>query len=175
MSLIYITGAPGSGKTTIQKELIKLGYDARDIDDQSFGGPHNKATGELVTIPPADLRPSDWFDAHEWRLYPVAFKKLKAESLKKDIIVCGVAESDVEILPLFDKVLYLALSNNVLIDRLGVRTDNDYGKNDFEIKEILERKYKLDKRYRAPLALEIDAARPLNEVVNEIISNLSTK
>ena len=175
MSLIYITGAPGSGKTTIQKELIKLGYDARDIDDQSFGGPYNKATGELVTIPSADLRPSDWFDVHEWRLYPEAFKKLKAESLKKDIIICGVAESDTKILSLFDKVLYLALSDNVLIDRLEVRTDNDYGKNDFEIKEILERKHKLDERYGSLLVLGIDAVRPLNKVVNEIISNLSTK
>ena len=39
MSLFYITGTPGTGKTTIQKELIKRGYEALDIDQRRFGGP----------------------------------------------------------------------------------------------------------------------------------------
>ncbi|MBM3210009.1 hypothetical protein FJZ39_01540 [Candidatus Saccharibacteria bacterium] len=98
MSLIYVTGAPGAGKTTLQKEFNTRGYETRDIDSSNLGGPHNKSTGEQVTIPPVDQRTPEWFEAHEWRVYPHAFDTLRSEARNKNIILFGVAESDGEIL-----------------------------------------------------------------------------
>lgn len=172
MTLIYVTGAPGSGKTTLQKELSRRGYETRDIDNSDLGGPHNKNTGELVTIPPADQRSPEWFEAHEWRIYLDAFTKLKDEATDKDIILCGVAASDGEILYIFDKIMYLNLDDKILTDRLKSRLDNDYGKNDFEVLEILDRKHGLDAKYASLNVIDIDATKTLDEVAGEIISHM---
>lgn len=172
MPLIYVTGAPGIGKSTLQKEFIKRGYDARDIDDSSLGGPHNKATGTIVDIPQARDRTPDWFDAHEWRVYPDAFKRLKDEARNKNIIIFGVASSDSSILPVFDKIMYLDIDDETLTDRVRNRRVNDYGKNDFELVDILNRKHALDRKYSLLDVAQIDASKALNEVAEQIISQL---
>lgn len=173
MSLIYVTGAPGSGKSSLQKELESRGYETHDLDDRSLGGPHNKSTNELVVIPPTDKRTPEWFDEHEWRIYPEAIKDLKNQAASKDIFICGVAASDGDILPLFDKILYLDIDDDTLKHRLSSRSDNDYGQNDFEVSEILGRKRALDLKYAKLKVTKIDATKPLGDVADEIISKIA--
>ncbi len=67
MAFIYIKGTPGSGKTTIRKELVRLGYEAHDADDKDMGGPYNNATNERVTYPEGAPSP-EWFAAHSYGL-----------------------------------------------------------------------------------------------------------
>lgn len=172
MSLIYVTGAPGVGKTTLHNEFINRGYDARDIDDPSLGGPHNISTGERVIIPSAAERTPDWFKKHEWRVYSHAFNELRRASSTEDILVFGVAASDNEILHVFDKIIYLSLDDDSLASRLLNRQGNDYGKNPYELNEILDRKRRLDEKYASMGVVSIDAARPLNDVADDIASNL---
>lgn len=172
MSLIYITGAPGSGKSTLQKELISRGYDARDIDNSEFGGPYNKLSGKKVIIPPADHRSPAWFEEYEWRIHHYAFTELKAKASKTDIIICGVAASDGEILHVFDKIMYLALDDMTLTTRLKTRHDNDYGKNEFELLEILNRKHGLDEKYSSFNVITINASQSLSKVSDEILSHM---
>ena len=172
MSLIYVTGAPGAGKTTLQKELSARGCDTRDIDNSGLGGPYNKSTNKQVIIPPADQRSPEWFEAHEWRVDPVAFDTLKTEAATKDIIVCGVAASDDQILHVFDKIIYLNVDDAALINRLNSRIDNDYGKNDFDQQEILKRKHGLDIKYASADAIHVNANKSLLEVVDEILSHI---
>lgn len=169
MAVFYITGAPGSGKTTLQKELHRRGYVAFDIDNPRFGGPYNKSSGKRVVIPPAEKRSPDWFEAHEWRVSLDGIEALKNEANDKMIFLCGVAASDGQALHLFDKILYLQLDEATLKRRLGARTDNDYGKNDFELREIMERKRGLDAKYAALGVTTIDANKPLDEVVDEVL------
>lgn len=172
MAFIYITGAPGIGKTTIQKYLQSKGFKAHDLDDSRFGGPHSKASGERVVIPPAEQRDDDWFDRHEWKIYRTAFEELKQESKDKDIIICGVAESDREVIDLFNKVVYLNVDDDELKERLLSRTGNDYGKNSSELTEILHRKKKLDERYTDPFFSRVDASGSLESVVSHIIAKI---
>lgn len=173
MPFIYITGAPGSGKSTLQKELTKSRFEVYDIDSPQFGGAHNKASGEKVVIPPSEERTDNWFKQHEWRIYRDAFEKLKKESAEKLIIICGVAESDKDITDLFDNILYLKIDDDELTRRISTRTDNDYGKNDFELKEIMRRKHALDDRYTDSDNIHlVDASGTLNSVVNKIISHI---
>lgn len=172
MSLLYVTGAPGSGKSTLQKELSERGYHTRDIDNSGLGGPYNKSTGQQVIIPPADQRTPEWFKEHEWRVHHDAFDQLKADASDKDIILCGVAASDTEILHVFDQIIYLRLTDETLTNRLKSRIGNDYGKNDFELSEILKRKHGLDQKYSALDVTTIDANKSLSEVADEIISRI---
>lgn len=172
MSLIYVTGAPGVGKTTLQKEFEKRGFETRDIDNSNLGGPHNKSTGQRVTIPPADQRTPEWFNAHEWRVYPHAFDALKKEAGDKNIILFGVAASDGEILHVFDKILYLNIDDDTLSNRIANRDGNDFGKNEFELKNIMDRKRGLDDKYSSLDIINIDASKSLDEVSQSIIHHI---
>ncbi len=169
MALIYITGAPGSGKTSLQKELQSRGYETHDLDDHSLGGPYNKSTNKLVVIPPTDKRTPEWFDEHEWRIYPEAIKDLKEQAAAKDIFICGVAASDGDILPLFDKIFYLDIDDSTLKERLSSRSDNDYGQNDFEVSEIITRKHGLDSKYAGQDAIHINATQSIDKVADDIL------
>lgn len=174
MSLIYVTGAPGVGKTTLQKEFDRRGFDTRDIDNSQLGGPHNKKTGERVIIPPANKRTPEWFATHEWRVYPHAFTALKDEASDHDIILFGVAASDGEILHVFDKIMYLNIDDETLRRRIQNREENDFGKNEFEMQDILNRKHGLDEKYGNLNAIDIDATKSLCEVADEIVSHIPT-
>lgn len=170
MSLIYVTGAPGAGKSTLQKALSQRGLEALDLDGSGLGGPHNKQSGARTVVPPADQRTPEWFDAHEWRIDLSAIEALSQRAQDKDVFLCGVAASDGEMLHYFSKILYLALDDKTLKERILARQGNDYGKNDFELKEILERKRKLDAKYAGLDVIEIDASRTVDEVADDIVS-----
>lgn len=165
MPLIYITGAPGVGKSTIQQALKAEGYEAHDIDDPMWGGAYNKQADERVAIPPAELRDPAWFDTHEWRTDLDALKQLKERAKNQQVFVCGVTPNDEPILPLFDKVYYLQLDEEALKQRLNARVGNDYGKNDFELTEILKRKKRLDELHDLNKSEMVDATQAPSEIV----------
>jgi len=178
MPLIYITGAPGAGKSTTQEQLQSLGFIAYDIDNRRFGGPYNLASGLPVVIPPASEREDDWFNRHEWRINTAAIEALKVEAdqnPEKPIFLCGVAPSDEEILPIFDKIIYLSLSDAQLTERLDRNGHNDYGNNESEKQQILERKAKLDARYKRLGVLTIDATMPKEAVAQSIVDSTHIK
>lgn len=169
MSLIYITGVPGAGKTTVQKELESRGYEAYDIDQPRFGGPVNLATGESVTVPPIEERSAEWFDQHEWRVSRVAIEKLKQESEGKTVYLCGTATTDHLVWDLFDKVLYLQLDEATLRSRLASREGNDFGKTENELQLILTRYSDAQKNLENLDVTLIDASTQIGKTLEEII------
>ena len=173
MSFIYVTGAPGVGKSTLQKELSLRGFEVYDIDDAKLGGAHNKASGERVVIPPAKDRKPEWYDEHEWRVDQAAVNALKEQAVDRTIFICGVAPDDEAILPLFDKIFYLKLDEHSLKQRIAARVDNDYGKNANELTQILERQKRLDARYIKSNAVVVDATLPPSEIVDLIVQFLA--
>jgi adenylate kinase family enzyme len=171
MSFIYITGAPGSGKSTLQKELSARGLDVYDIDDPELGGAHNKDSGQRVTIPLAQDRRTDWYDKHEWRIDRIALSNLKKNSANTTII-CGVAPDDGDILNLFDKVFYLRVDDINLKIRIAMRTDNDYGKNPHELADILKRKKILDSKYDNFRAFMVDAMLTPSDIADYVLAEI---
>lgn len=171
MSLIYVTGAPGSGKSTIVRSLQKLDLEAYDIDSPRFGGPFNLLSGKRVVIPPVDERSEDWFSHHEWRIDEegIAGLKKKADKQMETIYLCGVAEGDKKILHQFDKIIYLRLEDNQLTKRLVNRIDNDFGKKESEREIIFERKRQLDERYSEFNSIDVDVSQTVNQVVRDVI------
>ncbi len=173
MSLFYVTGVPGTGKSTVQQALQQRGYEAHDIDEPDFGGPVNKATGESTTVPPIEERSPNWFDEHEWRISRPAIEDLKARSEGKNVYLCGTATTENLVWDLFDKVLYLNIDEETLKSRIATRADNDFGKTENELQLILER-YKSAKQNLSKLNLTlIDATKPISQVVREVIEQTS--
>jgi len=175
MSLFYVTGVPGTGKSTIQKELQKRGYEAYDVDEPAFGGPVNKATGKPTTVPPIEERRPEWFDEHEWRISRQAIEDLKTRSEGKTIYLCGTATTENLVWDLFDMVLYLNIDEETLRSRIAARTDNDFGKTEHELRLILER-YKAAQQNIGKLNVTlIDATKPVRQVVEEVIKQGSSR
>jgi dephospho-CoA kinase len=173
MALIYITGAPGAGKSTVQTELQSRGEVTYDMDDPDLGGPYNLQSGLLVTIPPADQREPDYFDKHEWRIYIPKIEALKTKAVDKNIFVCGVAPSDQEILHIFDKIVYLELEDEVLLQRLQTRENNDYGRNKSDVEQIMKRKHEYDQRYaNLGSVIVINAILPVAKLTDAIIAQI---
>lgn len=169
MSLFYITGTPGTGKTTIQKELLNRGYEALDIDQRRFGGPVNLKTGERTRVPPIEDRSPDWFEQHEWRVSRSGVEELKAEAKDKDIYLCGATTTEHLVWDLFDKVFYLNVDEETLRNRVLNREDNDFGKGEGELEIILDR-YRASQEKLATLgATVIDATGSIDEAVDLVI------
>lgn len=168
MSLIYIKGTPGSGKSAIRRELEKRGFEAHDADDKDMGGPYNNANNERVEYPYWPPKP-EWFDEHSYRLIAEAIQALHDKARDKTIFLCGTASNEDELWHLFDTVLFLDIDEATLKNRIATRTDNDYGKTPHELELIME-KYRADiKKRDLPGVITIDATQPLDVVIQGIL------
>ncbi len=167
MAFIYVTGPPGSGKSALAKALRAQGLDAYDEDDPAVGSAHNLETGEPVAIPDVDHRDADWFSRHEWRILDAVKQRLRSKAKTTTVILFGNSVKPADQAKFFDKVCYLQLDEQTLRNRILARTDNDYGKTDHELQQILQRKTEMDDRYRGSDTI-IDATKPLEEVATAI-------
>lgn len=174
MSLIYITGNSGAGKSTIRKALEARGYEAYDTDD-GFKSWYNK---EKNTLGHDQKR---WEDTTiEWRrLYWLKTDRSKvarladnAKKQPKPTFLCGIGPNDNEIWDLFDTVVHLSLNDEQLKERLAHRKDNDYGKHPDDLKNILSWNKDIDMRNKGYGAIIIDANQSLEQVVNEILEKI---
>jgi dephospho-CoA kinase len=170
MALIYVTGTPGSGKSTIQHELTRLGYIAYDLDDARFGGPFNKASNTHVAMPPIEERTPEWFDAHEWRVYREAVLELQKEMTDKVVYLCGTATTEDAIIDIFDKVIYLNVVEDTLRQRIANRLENDFGKTPHELERILARYREAQASLSSKNYEIIDANSTLNDTIEKILA-----
>jgi hypothetical protein len=70
----------------------------------------------------------------------------------------------------FDAVVLLSAPADVILDRIAVRTTNDYGKTPVERAMILDDLAKVEPLLRAGCTHELDASRPLADVVADLIA-----
>ncbi len=173
MSFIYITGISGSGKSAVFDELITRGYDAHEGDDNLSAFYHN-VTLERVDRPTnVDERTPDWRAQHTWKMSREKLEELKKNAGMKDVFICGVASNEEEYIDLFDKVFALMLDEETLKHRITNRTNNDFGKSEHEMKTLLEWQANTAEYYRKIGAKVIDARKPLQAVMDEILNQLT--
>ncbi len=168
MPFLYITGAAGTGKSAIAQALRERGYAAYDEDAPGVGSAHEIATNQPVAVPPADKRSQDWFLKHEWKILDTVLKNLMVRAKTETILVCGNSIPPADALQLFDKILYLKVTEPILRKRIAERADNDYGKSEPELRDILAELRDLDEQYNAASVTTIDATQPLETVLAEI-------
>ncbi|HSW65817.1 MAG TPA: hypothetical protein VLI54_01600 [Bacillota bacterium] len=171
MGLFYITGVAGSGKSAIEKELHRLGYEAYDVDDPSIGAPYNNQSNTVVVMPPASERTAEWFAAHSWRISRKRIEELKERAKDRAIFVCGTAGNEQQVRSLFDGVLCLDIDEATLRSRIASRTDNDFGHTEQELQMILQRHKAYRESYASSDITIVDATKPLNDVVGLILKS----
>lgn len=144
---VLITGMSGTGKSTVIEALAAAGCEAVDLD-----------RGYVVV---AEDGTQLWNDMLvTWLL----------DADKGDVLfVAGCEENMVDFLPRFDSVILLSAPREVILERLGSRTGNDFGKDPVQRAKILFDLETIEPVLRRIADHEIVTTAPLDEVVEAIL------
>lgn len=171
MSLIYITGSSGAGKSSVRKELQKLGYEAHDTDEDGFSSWVNNQTKLAVKFPPNSTRPQGWLEEHEYTLSAEKVTELVNRASDKKIFLCGIPANDVDFFKVFDKIIFLEIDKETMLKRIKSRENNSFGQAEDSLALILKWFHAIQERYQKAGAIFIDATKPLDRVTQEVIKN----
>lgn len=164
MGKYLITGRPGSGKTTVVRELQRRGYTAYNTDDlDDVTKLEEKTTGKIVPWPDG---PVDW-DTHTWNWQDTAFRRLLEQD--GDVFIGAIVGNQKDYYPLFDKVFALVLSGETLASRLDSHEHPRTKAEKDKAKAVHEEK---QGRWKDQGLILISSERPVPEVVDEILANL---
>jgi len=161
-----VTGQAGSGKSSVAAELTRRGFVAYDTDEiPGVTGFDSLETGEQVTWEeighPIDFSRVAW----NWRLDKLQGLLGSAD----DVFVCAITSNTLEFARLFDRVFVLVPDRETLARRLRERTNNTFGKDPAEAEPVLAHNDVIAEEWQACGGIPIDSARPLEDVVDEIL------
>lgn len=149
MRRVLVTGMSGTGKSTALDQLSRLGFRVVDTDEPGW------------TV----------WDEHEngfvWREDRIA--ALLAVEEGPSLYVSGTVSNQGRFYPRFDAVVLLSAPAEVLLSRIDSRTTNRYGKTRDERELILRHLVEVEPMLRATCTHEIDATRPIGEVVASLV------
>lgn len=174
MPLILITGAPGSGKSTVMYELQSRGYKAYGTDEHGYSEWVHRKT-DKVAIPPEAFDLHAWYKDHEWVVSLEAVTTLREEADAADevIFLCGGGHGIETVAHLFNQIIVLTADLGTLEQRITDRKDNDYGKAPDELKIVLEWQDKNVENYQKQGAVIIDTGKSAGSVVDEIVKAIT--
>jgi len=150
MRRILVTGMSGTGKSTALAELERRGFEVVDTDQPGW---------------------TTWSDedgGYVWREDRVA--ELLGRDFDTTLYVSGTVSNQGRFYPRFDAVVLLSAPAAVLLGRIESRTTNDYGKTNEERGLILTHLADVEPLLRATCTHEIDATRPVEEIVAELVA-----
>lgn len=121
---IFVTGVAGSGKSSVSRELNRLGHKAYDIEelDGMFKMVRKDTGGDFTDYNNADMekvKNADWIcDRNK-------LKELLREQSDGIVFYCGVASNNYEIISFFNQTILLKASAEVVRERLSNREGTD--------------------------------------------------
>jgi dephospho-CoA kinase len=138
----------GTGKSSALAELGRLGFEVVDTDSPLW---------------------SEWVQ-DEWLWREDRMGELLAADHGRALFVSGCMSNQGKFYDRFDAVVLLAAPAEVILDRIEARTTNEYGKTPAEQALVLHHLASVEPRLRATCTHEIDASRPLGEVVDALVA-----
>lgn len=149
-----VTGMSGTGKSTALAELGRRGFRVVDTDSPAWS----------EWIPAAGSAEGEWL----WREDRIA--RLLASHHEPTLYVSGCMSNQGRFYDRFDAIVLLSAPAEVILDRIESRTTNDYGKGPGERDRILAHLASVEPMLRATCTHEIDASKPLDDVVDALIA-----
>ena len=142
-----MTDMSGTGKSTALVELGRRGFRVVDTDSPTW---------------------SEWAE-DEWLWREDRIAHLLAAEDERSLFVSGCMSNQGKFYDRFDAVVLLSAPAEVILDRIERRTTNDYGKTAAERALVLHHLASVEPRLRATCTHELDASRPLEEVVDALV------
>jgi dephospho-CoA kinase len=140
----------GTGKSTSLAELGRRGFRVVDTDSPAWS----------EWVPAAD----EWL----WREDRIA--ELLASEDEPTLYVSGCMSNQGRFYDRFDAIVLLSAPVEVILDRVENRTTHDYSKGPGERDRILSHVGSVEPLLRATCTHELDASRPLHDVVDALIA-----
>jgi len=155
MAKVLLTGMSGTGKSSALTELRRRGYRVVDTDDPGWTewvpDPHEAGGGGWLWLEDQMTALLDLDDG-------------------PSLFVQGCVRNQRKFYDRFDAVVLLSAPAEMLLDRIASRTTNDYGKAPAERELILHHLETVEPLLREGCTHELDASRPLDEVVADLIA-----
>jgi hypothetical protein len=161
MSRILVTGMSGTGKSSALAELGRRGYRVVDTDDP--GWREYRKYCECGAS-------SDELHRGEWLWAEERITALLDSDDGRPLFVQGCVRNQSRFYDRFDAVVLLSAPTDVILDRIARRTTNNYGKTPVERAMILADVAGVEPLLREGCTHELDATRPLDAVVADLIA-----
>jgi shikimate kinase len=168
VTVVWVTGNSGTGKSTVCGVLRARGYLAFDADEDGFSRWIDRSKGEVVMDPPYPV-PEGWLERYGWVIVRERVEALVEESRSRIAFLCGSAENEEDVRELFDVTVCLVIDEDTLRHRLATRTTNAFGQHPEELAAALEWNPRMRAIYEGLGATVIDATKPVTEVVGSVI------
>src|SRR5579859_5502074 len=162
MKRILLTGMSGTGKSTVIAELAARGYKAVDADCDEF-------SQWMEVIGDADPFGSPVEMGRDWVWREDRIQDLLSTEDSEVLFLSGCAENMPKFLPQFDHIVLLSAPVDVIIERLGTRTNNLYGKHPDETARVLALVESVEPLLRRVAGHEINTSALLEEVVASLL------
>jgi len=131
--LVWCTGLPGAGKSTLCRLLAGAPVFVQDADEDGFARRRWRRRRGQGWVP--DAVELDW-TTQEWALDVDRTAELRG--LPQDVgVLFGIVGNEREARHLFDAVVFLEAAPGTLEHRLRTRDGNDYGKRPGELDDVL--------------------------------------
>lgn len=161
-----ITGVAGTGKSSAAKELRRRGFAAYDTEE-GFSFYIDKRTGERCAYPKT---PSpEWYQHHERVFDEKVLDNLLKKHAREPLFISTITANQSRYYPDFTKIFLLSAPDELLIQRLGSRTGNYFGRHPLDLHRVISRHQAFDDELKAAGAIEIDATKPIDEMVDQIL------
>jgi dephospho-CoA kinase len=151
VTIVFITGMSGVGKSSVLTELSRRGHAVVDTDYGGFCDEETLPDGRVEQRWRED-RIEALLDAHH----------------EGALFVSGSVPNQGQFYPRFDAVVLLSAPLDVLLERVRSRTANPYGTSEAEQALIAQDVHTIEPLLRAGATNEIDTRRPLSEVADEL-------
>jgi shikimate kinase len=158
MSKILVTGMSGTGKSSALAELGRRGYRVVDTDDLDWREYRE------------DVESSDEVRRGEWLWVEERITGLLDSDDGRSLFIQGCVRNQSKFYNRFNAVVLLSASVDVILDRVARRTTNNYGKTPVERAMILDDLARVEPLLKASCTHELDASRPLDQVVADLIA-----
>jgi hypothetical protein len=169
VTLVWVTGNSGTGKSTVCEVLKSRGELAFDADWEGYSHWVDRASGQVVADPPYPV-PAGWLDRYGWQISQAQVAALAERVNGTTAFLCGSAENDADVQDLFDRVVCLVVDTGTLRDRLLSRTSNAFGAHPEELAAAVDANDADEAAYRGRGATIIDGTRPADEVADAILA-----
>ena len=154
---LLVTGMSATGKSSALSELASRGYRTVDTDEPGWS---------VWVEAPAESGGGEWLWVEE------RMEKLLAGDRygRRPLFVSGCVRNQGAFYDRFDAVVLLSAAPETILARIATRTSNDYGKDPHERALIMEQLETIEPLLRRRATHELDAGRPLGEVVSDLIA-----
>ncbi len=106
---------------------------------------------------------------HDWRVDVQGVRRLAEDAGEELIFLCGAVQNEVDVWEYFDKAILLSVDEATIRQRVEARTENDFGKSDFELELILGWNRDIERAYEGYGAAVVDVRQSLQDVVDDVL------